>query len=737
MIFKRYFKALLVAAITTIGISCQEAAHSDEDNNTEFVPTEQVTIKIEAEADETRTILDIEAQMTLWQEGDKIMVIENGTRYTPSKEALLNANGCALFEATFAKDTTADVYTYDAIYPAERVSFDGGVSSTSVMVMLATEQHPTATSFDPKADILLAQRITCKEQPSLLNMRFKRLVAMGELSLSNMPDGCCIKDVTLRMDDNVILAGYNCVNCVEGRVTEYGCDRESFVLKLIYDTPIEASAPIYFTCNPVTLIEGETFTVEVTTTDGAIYKRSVTIPENRTLEFKQGDLNRFSVDMSNVTIEGGEDDEDSGYIFRRVSKVTSGKAYLIAAEGYIAVPITTKDYDYLQVVDGDTDGDGVITLDNCNNAFIIESTNGGYTIRQAIDNRYLYQYKSYNSFNVDASPSEGKVWSITNSGDSFTIKNTSKNKYIQYSIAYNSFGSYSKAQDQGVLPMLYELEGDIEWDDDDENEDDSDTPIVTPSGEWLELPANPDMSKYPNGVTITITDGDERNYTHFYDKSTYTTMWVAYPLESKHMGSYSRPSTWDWNPYISTSDQVNLCNRSYTDSDVHVRGHLIPNASRNGIQNMQIQTFYVTNSVPQVHTNFNSGIWQKLEAALQSLGEQELIYIVTGVAFNKEGENRNVEYTTAKDDTKQVPIPNYFYKVVLKVNTNSSGEVTDASTVGFWFENKAYSGSAYDSYTTTVDQIEAWTGFDFFVNLPDAIETKAEQNSSWSSFKSW
>ena len=736
MIFKRYFKALLVAAITTIGISCQEAAHSDEDNNTEFVPTEQVTIKIEAEADETRTILDIEAQMTLWQEGDKIMVIENGTRYTPSKEALISDNGRALFEATFATDTTTDTYTYDAIYPAERVSFDGGVSSTSVMVMLATEQHPTATSFDPKADILLAQRITCKEQPSLLNMRFKRLVAMGELSLSNMPNGCCIKDVTLRMDDNVVLAGYNRINCAEGEVTEYGCDRESFVLKLIYDTPIEASAPIYFTCNPVTLIEGETFIVEVTTTDGAIYKRSVTIPENRTLEFKQGDLNRFSVDMSDVTIEGGEDDEDSGYIFRRVSKVTSGKAYLIAAEGYIATPITTKDYDYLQVVDGDTDGDGVITLDNCNNAFIIESTNGGYTIRQAIDNRYLYQYKSYNSFNVDASPSEGKVWSITNSDDSFTIKNTSKNKYMQYSIAYNSFGSYSKAQDQSVLPMLYELEGDIEWDDD-ENEDDSDTPIVTPSGEWLELPANPDMSKYPKGVTITITDGDERNYTHFYDKSTYTTMWVAYPLESKHMGSYSRPSTWDWNPYISTSDQVNLCNRSYTNSDTYSRGHLIPNASRNGIRNMQIQTFYVTNSVPQIQNGFNGGIWQKLEAALQSLGEQELIYIVTGVAFNKEGENRSVEYTTAKDDTKQVPIPNYFYKVVLKVNTNSSGEVTDASTVGFWFENKAYSGSAYDSYTTTVDQIEAWTGFDFFVNLPDAIETKAEQNSSWSSFKNW
>jgi endonuclease G len=202
------------------------------------------------------------------------------------------------------------------------------------------------------------------------------------------------------------------------------------------------------------------------------------------------------------------------------------------------------------------------------------------------------------------------------------------------------------------------------------------------------------------------------------------------------MGSCPRPSNWDWNPYISISDQVNLCRRSYTDSDIYSRGHLIPNASRNGIVSMQEQTFYVTNSVPQVQDGFNGGIWQRLEAALQKVGEEELIYIVTGVAFNKEGENRAIEYTSARDDDKSVPIPNYFYKVVLKVDTNGAGEVTDATTVGFWFENMSYSGG-YDKHTATVDQIEAWTGFDFFVNLPDAIETKAEQNNSWDRFRNW
>lgn len=239
-------------------------------------------------------------------------------------------------------------------------------------------------------------------------------------------------------------------------------------------------------------------------------------------------------------------------------------------------------------------------------------------------------------------------------------------------------------------------------------------------------------NRYPNATEVKVSASGERNYTHYYDADTYTSLWVAYPLESKHMGSISRPDEWSYNPQIDIKYQVDLRLHSYTDSDVHVRGHLIPNASRNGIKEMQLQTFYVTNSVPQVHTNFNSGIWQTLEAAIQSKAQKQKLYIVTGVAFNKVGETKTVKTTTAKDDTKDVPIPNYFYKVVLSATTDSSGNVTAAQTVGFWFENKAYSGTGYANYAVSVDQIEEWTGFDFFPNLPDSIEATAEKNSSWS-----
>ena len=251
------------------------------------------------------------------------------------------------------------------------------------------------------------------------------------------------------------------------------------------------------------------------------------------------------------------------------------------------------------------------------------------------------------------------------------------------------------------------------------------------------MPAEDTNGLYPNAVELKVKSGGERNYTAYYDKSTYTSMWTAYPLQSKHMGSLSRPSKWYFNTEIGEEYQVDLTDSSY-EGDTYSRGHLIPNASRNGISEMQQQTFYVTNSAPQVQNNFNSGIWSSLEGALQSMAKGgETLYIVTGVAFSKVGETKSVSYIQAKDDTKNIPIPNYFYKIVLKVTTNSSGTVTSASTIGFWFENKAYSNSTYTNYAVSVDQVEQWTGFDFFANLPDGVESSAEMNTNWSSFQNF
>lgn len=267
----------------------------------------------------------------------------------------------------------------------------------------------------------------------------------------------------------------------------------------------------------------------------------------------------------------------------------------------------------------------------------------------------------------------------------------------------------------------------------------STTPVVDAT--WLELPAELTGTDYENATVWTVKDGSTRNYTIAYDTSKYTTYWVAYNLKASHMGSLERPTKWTYDYSTgapATSKQVNVDNTyaTYNNGDGHAKGHLIPNASRNGDEEMQAQTFYYTNSVPQWQNGFNSGMWSALEGALQTIGKSEEIFIVTGTAFKKVGESKTISYTsTPSDSGKSVPIPNYFYKVVLKVNSTSSP--TSAKAIGFWFENKSYSNSEYSSYAVSVDQIEEWTGMNFFVNLSDSIEETAESNSSWSSFQSF
>ena len=247
---------------------------------------------------------------------------------------------------------------------------------------------------------------------------------------------------------------------------------------------------------------------------------------------------------------------------------------------------------------------------------------------------------------------------------------------------------------------------------------------------WLEMPGDPGAADSDNYVSM-FKVGSARNYSYLFDKSMYTTMWAAYPLYSSLIGGdYS--ASWKPNPNLAESAQINIWSGSYGVED-YSRGHLVPDASRDGNSEMLKQAYYATNQVPQIQNSFNGGIWSNLENAVRAEVKSDTLYVVTGVAFKTVGGSETVKYIQPQHDTKQCPVPNYFYKVVMKVKRSGS-TVTSASTVGFWFEHKTYSGS-YTNYAVSVDQIEQWTGMDFFVNLPDNVESNAEQNSNWSTFQ--
>ena len=275
------------------------------------------------------------------------------------------------------------------------------------------------------------------------------------------------------------------------------------------------------------------------------------------------------------------------------------------------------------------------------------------------------------------------------------------------------------------------------------------TPAIDKS--WLEIPAAMSGSEMGGVTTSNLflhtfyygsTSDSNRNYTVCYDKGKLTTYWVAYPLNSSHLGSTDRTDAW---AYVSSSLLSEDCQpyvkKSFYDApsggtNNYSKGHLLPSASRTNGTTMNEQTFLSVNLVPQIQTSFNNGVWSSLEGALQTIAKSKNLFVVTGTALQK-GKDEEIGTMERTYDTtgKEISVPRYFYKVILKVNSTTNP--TSASAIGFWFTNKSHSGSSYESFAMSVDAIEQKLGMDFFVNLPDSVEAAAESNTSWSTFQSF
>lgn len=264
-------------------------------------------------------------------------------------------------------------------------------------------------------------------------------------------------------------------------------------------------------------------------------------------------------------------------------------------------------------------------------------------------------------------------------------------------------------------------------------------------------------------MTGTYRDGNsKRNFTYLYDRSMYTSMWVAYPLyASTFSGSQQYSGSWGaatgngFGTGNTNGYQINVWSASYnvllgetnyvnnaagTGQEYYGRGHQIPDADRQYNQDMVQQTYYAINSTPQIQNKFNGSIWSALENAVRTeAGKVDTLYVATGPAFDRADMSgtETVTWITPKGDpSKTCPVPNYYWKVLLKV-TRSGDTITDACAIGFWLAHQEYSNSSYASYAVSVNEIESRTGLDLFANLPDSIEETVESNISWQTFQNY
>lgn len=374
---KKMMKNLMLVAAAAMGFTaCQSGLDEITMRPTE---PEKVTISIVAsEAEESRTAINEATQSFVWSEGDQIKVIENSTA-VDSEAAVIDENGLATFAASFTADE--GTFTYNALYPTTAyVSFN--TDETTIRSNTPSIQSATATSFDPKADLLIAKPIEATQaEATPLNMQFKRLVAIGKMTFKNLPADATIDAVTFTATGKV-LAGRSSFNYTTGQVVEYGYNSPMDNITINYAEAIAADNAVFFTCLPCEIVAEETFTVSAVCGDKT-YTRTVTMPEGRSLLFTEGDLTTFSVDMTDATEE---------------------ESFAIATGDYV---------------------------------IMVEYTADGSTLRNMMT-ASTGSYQNYTAYTGEMpvesiTTSTDNIWTITNNGDdTYTIMSKSEQKYLSW-----------------------------------------------------------------------------------------------------------------------------------------------------------------------------------------------------------------------------------------------------------------------------------------------------------------
>lgn len=142
------------------------------------------------------------------------------------------------------------------------------------------------------------------------------------------------------------------------------------------------------------------------------------------------------------------------------------------------------------------------------------------------------------------------------------------------------------------------------------------------------------------------------------------------------------------------------------------RGHLCPAADMSFSEQAMEETFYMSNMSPQ-YPSFNRGIWKKLEEKVRKWARNDTIYVATGPLF------KEVKGAIGKN---RITVPGYFYKVIY---SSAKGQM-----IAFILPNRQGEKQLPD-YVVTVDEVEAWSGIDFFPQLPDTLQNRLEAFSGY------
>lgn len=204
-----------------------------------------------------------------------------------------------------------------------------------------------------------------------------------------------------------------------------------------------------------------------------------------------------------------------------------------------------------------------------------------------------------------------------------------------------------------------------------------------------------------------------------YNNSRGTANWVSWRTTAADLGkSLERP---DFMPDPRLPAGFKRIKPSDYSGSGFDRGHLVPSADRSSDTSANLETFYMTNIVPQAR-GLNQFPWEKLERYSRGLARRNYdVYTISGV------------YGEARRIRNKVTIPTNCWKVILALPAGSGLDGVNDSTRVIAVDMPNSDSVEKDNwrvYRTTVRAIEQNTGLDLLSALPrelqDVIENRVD-----------
>lgn len=248
-----------------------------------------------------------------------------------------------------------------------------------------------------------------------------------------------------------------------------------------------------------------------------------------------------------------------------------------------------------------------------------------------------------------------------------------------------------------------------------------------------------DAENYFAAHYVTYKDVERMNFAVEWNATLRHANWVAYSFDAVTAeDNVSRTDAWLWDPMIPT-DRGGVDEAAHK-SDGFDKGHICASEDRVYSKAANEQTFYYSNITPQLN-QFNGGFWLQLENRVRVWGRStrsgtfDKLYVAKGGTLNhlhknfeasKKGMDGRVP--TADENGLTVhglAVPAYYFMALL---AEKDGRY---QAMGFLLPHSVDlpmepSFDELKAEAITIDELEEFSGLDFFCNLPDEVETACE-----------